>query len=133
MDESTVNPEGLNNSISTYLSQQFSNLFNGYTKAINKRYKRYGSLFAPRFKRKLVDSSEYLRQLIICIHTNPIHHRFASNPLDWEFSSYHEICSGKNDIVTYSRVMSLFDNKEELLEAHRSKMFTLLNEDYRLE
>jgi REP element-mobilizing transposase RayT len=33
------------------ISQQFSNLFNSYTKAYNKKYDRKGSLFIPNFRR----------------------------------------------------------------------------------
>jgi len=40
--------------------QYFSNLFNAYTKAINKRNKRHGSLFERPFKRKLIDDEDYL-------------------------------------------------------------------------
>lgn len=36
----------------TKIYQPFSNLFNSYTKAFNKRYDRTGSLFRVRFKRE---------------------------------------------------------------------------------
>ena len=36
------------------LHQPFSNLFNSYTKAFNKRYERSGSLFRVRFRREAV-------------------------------------------------------------------------------
>lgn len=74
--------------ISKYLSQQFSNLFNGYTKAINKRFKRYGSLFNPRFKRKIIPE-EHLIDLINYIHNNPVHHGFTTSIYDWPYSSVH--------------------------------------------
>jgi REP element-mobilizing transposase RayT len=133
IDISTLNLEGLEDDISTYLSQQFSNLFNGYTKAINKRYKRYGSLFAPRFRRKLVDSSEYLRQLIIYIHTNPIHHGFSENLLEWEFSSFNDICSGEVNLFKFPELADLFENQEEMIKSHNSKVLDLLNEEYTFE
>lgn len=130
---SSENLEGLENYISSYLSQQFSNLFNGYTKAINKRYKRYGSLFAPRFRRKLVDSGEYLRQLIIYIHTNPIHHGFSANLLEWEFSSFNDVQSGKNNLFKFPELTDLFENQEDLVKSHNYKVLDLLNEDYTFE
>jgi putative transposase len=40
-------------------SQQFSNLFNAYSKAYNKMYHWKGSLFIPYFRRKLIDSDSY--------------------------------------------------------------------------
>ena len=62
---------------SKFISQQFSNLFNGYTQAFNKMYDRKGSLFIPRFKRKIVDNEEYNKKLIAYIHLNPVKHGFC--------------------------------------------------------
>jgi putative transposase len=45
------------------LEQSFSNLFNAYAKAINKKYNRTGSLFQERFRRK-----EILNDLIYINH-----------------------------------------------------------------
>jgi len=59
--------------------QYFSNLFNAYTKAINKKYERNSSLFQRTFKRKLIDSEDHLKNLILYIHTNPIHHNICSS------------------------------------------------------
>ncbi len=45
------NLTGLGDKVPNVMSKQFSNLFNGYTKAFNKQQNRKGSLFIPRFKR----------------------------------------------------------------------------------
>ena len=86
-----IDLEGLDDILSSYIIQQFSNLFNGYTKAINKRYRRYGSLFAPRFRRKVVDTSTYRLHLLAYIHCNPVLHGFESLPQNWEYSSYNQL------------------------------------------
>ncbi len=57
----------------------FSHLFNAYTKAINKRYGRSGSLFQEHIKRKRVDNEKYLIQLIAYIHLNPVKHGFTED------------------------------------------------------
>ncbi len=75
---------------SSFLSQQFSNLFNGYTKAINKRYRRYGSLFNPRFKRRRIISNSYLYNVLAYIHCNPVIHLFTDDYTDWLYSSWHD-------------------------------------------
>lgn len=54
--------------------QRFSNLFNAYAKAINKRYNRYSNLFQRAFKRKQVEDELCLKRLILYIHHNPVHH-----------------------------------------------------------
>ena len=61
-----------------------------YTKAINKRYQRIGSLFQGRFKGLHVDRHEYLLHLSRYIHLNPVIAGLASKPEDWEYSSYRE-------------------------------------------
>ncbi|HXV43989.1 MAG TPA: transposase [Anaerolineae bacterium] len=48
-------------------SQQFSNLFNAYTKAINKTYRRTGSLFEHPFGRIPITSEQYFTQLVTTV------------------------------------------------------------------
>lgn len=55
-------------------TNQFGHLFNAYTKAINKRFHRTGSLFEHPFRRIKVESQHHLRYLVYYIHHNPIHH-----------------------------------------------------------
>ena len=57
------------------VSQQFSNFFNAYAKAINKQENRTGSLFQRNFKHILIDKEAYLYQVIYYIHRNPVHHK----------------------------------------------------------
>ena len=47
------------------ISRAFANLFIGYAKAYNKVYNRSGSLFKKPFKRKLIGSEVYLKNLIL--------------------------------------------------------------------
>jgi len=67
-------------------SQYFSNLFNAYTKAINKNYNRSGSLFEKNFKRILIDDDSYLVQLVCYIHRNPQKHGITK-----DFRTYSNI------------------------------------------
>ncbi len=68
--------------------QYFSNLFNAYTKAFNRRYRRHGSLFERPFKRKLIHNQNYLKTVIVYTHDNPVHHHFARHTLEWPWTSY---------------------------------------------
>jgi putative transposase len=61
-----------------------------YTKAMNRRYNRVGSLFQGQFQAIAVDSDEYLYHLTRYIHLNPVKAGMVSHPKDWEFSSYLE-------------------------------------------
>ncbi len=69
-------------------SQHFSNLFNSYAQAFNNRFDRHGSLFERPFKRNLIGNVEYLRNVILYIHNNPVHHGFCSHPMEYSWSSY---------------------------------------------
>ncbi|XWK86194.1 MAG: transposase [Phormidium sp.] len=61
-----------------------------YTKSINKRYERVGSLFQGRFQAIHVDREEYLLYLTRYIHLNPVSANIVEKAEDWEFSSYQE-------------------------------------------
>jgi putative transposase len=51
-------PDLISGELSQMVTQQFSNWFNGYTKAFNKMYDRKGSLFMDFMKRSLVEDMQ---------------------------------------------------------------------------
>jgi putative transposase len=67
-----------------------------YTKAINKRYERVGSLFQGRFKAIHVDRNEYLVHLSRYIHLNPVEAGLVRRAEDWAFSSCPEYIGLRN-------------------------------------
>lgn len=87
------------------LSQQIGTLLSGYTKAINKKHNRTGSLFRGKTKAKdgIIDElmtvngknrqyffrpdNDYILQCFKYIHQNPVKAGLAESPEDWEFSS----------------------------------------------
>jgi len=84
------NLDGLDsNNLSKRINQRFSNFFNSYTKAFNKTYGRRGSLFLKNYKRKEIDTTEYFRNLIHYVHSNPVHHGFTDSLEKWNWSSNH--------------------------------------------
>jgi putative transposase len=72
------------------LSEAMQLLSLAYTKGINRRFNRVGSLFQGRFKSILVDCEEYLVHLVRYIHLNPVKADLVQTPQEWEFSSYCE-------------------------------------------
>ena len=117
---------------SRVISQQFSNLFNSYTKAFNKFYTRKGSLFIPNFKRKLIDSDNYFGTLIAYIHNNPVHHGFTVRPGEWQHSSWHAYMQKKITKIKREEGMGWFGNKKEFIRIHREivmeKMISVFEE-----
>ncbi len=107
-----------NNQNRNPVSQAFSNLFNAYTKAINKRYDRTGSLFEKNFHRIEVSKESYLRYLVLYIHNNPVHHGFCNNIRDYPWSSYSNIVSADNNMIHGSLVIGWFGDKENFVASH---------------
>jgi hypothetical protein len=101
--------------------QYFSNLFNAYTKAFNKRYKRHGALFERPFKPKLVNDEVYLKTLVLYIHNNPIHHGFCTHPLEYPWSSYLSCITNKPTKLRRQQVMKWFDDLKNFKYMHNSK------------
>ncbi len=101
-------------------SKQFSNLFNAYTMAMNKRYNRTGSLFEKNFKRKLVDSEAYFQKLIFYIHNNPVHHGFTENSIEYPWTSYGTIVSTKETKLQRKKVIEFFHDLENFKYFHSS-------------
>ncbi|WP_264551329.1 hypothetical protein [Flavobacterium sp. N2038] len=109
--------------------QSFGNLFNAYTKAINKGYNRHGALFERPFKRKLIDNDAYLRSVIKYIHFNPVNHGFCEHPIEYPWSSYLTCISDKPTKLKREKVISLFKNIDNLKTSHNEREnFTSLEE-----
>ncbi|MEZ5106030.1 MAG: transposase [Draconibacterium sp.] len=112
------NLEGLKGTNRNLANQQFSNLFNAYTKAINKRFHRTGSLFEHSFRRIKVESGVHLKYLIYYIHHNPIHHGFCEHFLDYPWSSYVTMLSPKTTKLSRKEVLNWFNDESNFKKYH---------------
>ena len=96
----------------------FSNLFNTYTKSINKAYDRTGSLFQEHLQKNRVSNEDYLRQLIIYIHLNPVKHKFTNNFESYKHSSHCTYLSEKETNIDRAYILELFDGLENFIFYH---------------
>ncbi len=103
-------------------SQQFSNLFNAYTKAINKAYQRTGSLFEHPFGRIPVTSEQYFTQLVTYIHQNPQRHGLIDDFRCWPYSSYQTLFSEKPTRLKRDIVLKWFGGRQQLEQLHQQKV-----------
>jgi REP element-mobilizing transposase RayT len=105
----------------------FSNLFNSYSKAINKGYNRHGSLFQEHLHRIRVDDDSYLIQLIAYIHLNPVKHNFTKDYKKYKFSSYNAYESQEPTRIEKEYVMSLFGDVKNFQYFHDLKKLSLMD------
>ena len=117
-----LNPDGGFSSKKYNPSHQFSHLFNAYAQAFNKRYSRTGSLFIHPFKRKLIEDKEYLKNLVVYIHNNPVHHGFTEYAMDYPWSSYLTCISIKPTRLWRGEVMGWFDSEANFKTEHNGKI-----------
>ena len=66
------------------------NILNSYARYFNVKYKRFGPLWASRFKAVLIEDIEQMSHLTRYIHLNPTTANLGYNPEDWLYSSYRE-------------------------------------------
>ena len=72
------------------VSKAMMRLSVSYTKAINKRFERVGSLFQGAFQAKAIKNSTHLLHLCRYIHANPVKDGLVASPEDWLYSNYLE-------------------------------------------
>jgi REP element-mobilizing transposase RayT len=113
------NLSGLELKINKPPHQHFSNLFNAYSKAFNKRYNTRGALFERPFRRKRINSPESLKNVVTYIHNNPVHHGFCGHPVEYPWSSYFSCLSEKQTKLQRNDLINWFGNKEGFEKGHR--------------
>lgn len=113
------NPSGTMNKLN---SQKFGNLFNAYTKAFNKMYKRRGKLYLAEFNRRWVCDDEYFRRVVQYIHFNPVHHGFVDDIRDWKYSSYQSFFTDSPGNLLKEEVIHYFDDIDNFAAFHQNEI-----------
>lgn len=93
------------------IEQHFSNLFNAYSKAINKRFNRTGSLFQERFRRKEIMSEDYYSSIVGYIITNAVKHDFCKTTADYQYSAYSSLLSTGPTLLLRDELLDWFCGK----------------------
>lgn len=101
------------------LEKAFKDFFISYAKSINKTYKRTGSIFQAKFKKKLITNDNYFNRLVAYIHLNPVRSKLCKNPEEWQFSSYNNILKSDSELIKTNEVLSWFGNKEAFIDFHK--------------
>jgi len=69
------------------ISNAMMRLSVSYTKAINKRFERVGSLFQGQFQARPIRNYSHLLNLCVYIHANPVKDGLVALPEDWIYSN----------------------------------------------
>lgn len=115
-----VNEKGLH-SPQNIFSKQFSKVFNSYSQAFNKMYNRHGALIESPFKRKYIDSDDYLIRTILYIHQNPQNHAIVDDFKNYKYSSYLTFLDESETFLKRNETLDLFDGKENFVFCHRKE------------
>lgn len=99
-------------------SKQFGCLFNAYTQAINKKFKRTGGLFEKPFERKLITSDKYLKNLIYYIHNNPVQHGFVKQMNLYAWSSFDSVLSDKPTKLKRQEIIEVYGSRDYFINYH---------------
>lgn len=100
-------------------TRHLGHLCNAYAKYVNEKYQRHGSLFQKPFRRKPVENERYLRQLVLYIHNNAVHHGFVHNTKDYPWSSYHSYLSPQTMERCSSETLDWFGSIPNFIESHQ--------------
>jgi REP element-mobilizing transposase RayT len=102
--------------------RHFAHLFNAYTKYLNQRTSRFGKLFESTYKSKKIDTSSSLKNLLIYVHHNPVHHGLCKQQVEYPWSSYLTSISVKPTKLQRKAVMGWFDNEANFVHLHNGKI-----------
>jgi REP element-mobilizing transposase RayT len=69
------------------ISRAMMRLIVSYTKSINARYDRVGTLFQGAFQANHVEDENYLVSILAYIHLNPVTAGLVKRPEFWEFNN----------------------------------------------
>lgn len=107
MIQANENSVQVDNSKMQKLARRIGVLQSSYTQAINKEKGTSGSLFKQKAKVKSLSQiflgarkyQDYTLNCFLYIHQNPLNAGLVSRFEDWEFSSYNEYCSIKDNSI----------------------------------
>ena len=106
----------------TYFDKGIKNFFISYSKSINKKYSRVGSLFQGRYKASEITTDSYYTTVVTYIRQNPVVAKLAKNMEDYKYSSYRAYLSDKVTMLNKKEVLEWFGGLEYFIEHHKIMM-----------
>tara|TARA_R110002126_G_scaffold24432_2_gene85002 strand:- start:20 stop:628 length:609 start_codon:yes stop_codon:yes gene_type:complete len=115
------------------LNRSIGSLQSSYTRAINTKFDRSGSLFRSRTKAKSLHENSRSRDnyginCFLYIHQNPLRAEIVSKIEDWEFSSFRDYSGFRNgNIINKELAKELFELPNTAEEFYKLSYQTIPN------
>ncbi len=114
VNDASLEPVKWGGNVMPSISNGFQLLQSNYSKRINYRENRTGSLFQQKTKSKLLETESYALTAFWYLHQNPLKATLAETMLEWEYSSYKEYCGLRSESLSNvelgKAVLNLLDN-----------------------
>ncbi|WP_426208945.1 transposase [Massilia sp. TWP1-3-3] len=95
-----------------------------YTQYVNRRYRRYGTLWQGRYHSSLVDNEGYFLTCQRYIELNPVRAGIVAHPVDYDWSSYRVHAHGEpSDIVVPHDLYHAIDAEKRARESSYRALF----------
>ena len=87
-----------------------------YTQRFNRRHNRVGHIFQGRYKSIVVEKNRHLLELCRYVVLNPVRSSMASEPKEWEWSSYQATAYPVKvpDFLSVDWILSQFGEKKNI-------------------
>jgi REP element-mobilizing transposase RayT len=99
INDASLEPVKWGGNIMPSISNGFQLLQSNYSKRINFRENRTGSLFQQKTKSKLLENKSDALTAFWYLHQNPVKAGLSENMLEWEYSSYKDYCGLRNESI----------------------------------
>lgn len=95
------------------------NFFISYSKSINKKYDRVGSLCQGRYHAIEIKNDHYFTRIITYIHQNPLRAGMVTHLEDYKYSSYKEYIMNKKTFLTKNETLDWFGGQYNFIKEHK--------------
>ncbi|MDP3468949.1 MAG: transposase [Daejeonella sp.] len=95
------------------------NFLISYSKTINKKYGRVGSLFQGTYKLSEIKTNTYFTRIITYIHQNPLVAGLSKSMEEYRFSSYKAYLLNEKTSLKKEEVLEWFGGINSFIEAHK--------------
>ncbi|WP_223679415.1 hypothetical protein [Flavobacterium hibisci] len=78
-------------------------------------------LFQEHLQRNRIENEEYLKQLIVYVHLNPVKHKFTERFETYLHSSYRAYLSAKSTSLDREFILGLFNDLDNFKFCHNER------------